>query len=100
MTRLVRRLAACFAIAPLAFAQLAVSAYACPRDLADGMHHIGDMSASDCDRPATPNLCERHCDYSASSVQSSPSPVIAAELVALPWRVEPFVARSFSIPTR
>lgn len=100
MTRLVRRIAACFAIATLAFAQVAVSAYACPKDMPDGVHQASVASANDCDMPATPNLCERHCDYSASSVQWSPAPAITAELVAMPWRVEPFVALPFTPTAR
>ena len=100
MTRLVRRITALLAIAALAFTQLAVSAYACPKDMPAGAHHAAVVSADDCDMPATANLCERHCDYSASSVQSSPAPVLAPELVALPWRLEPFVALPFSTTAR
>jgi hypothetical protein len=100
MTRLARRITACFAIAALAFAQLAVSAYACPMDMPDAMHQAGVTSANGCDRPATPNLCERHCDYGASSVQSSPAPAIAPQLVPSPWRVAAFVPLSFSTPVR
>ena len=100
MTRLARRIAACFTIAALAFAQMAVSAYACPKDMTEGVQHAGVEAANDCGMPAAPSLCERHCDYNASAVQSSPAPLIAADLVALPWRVEPFVALPFSTSVR
>jgi hypothetical protein len=100
MTRLVRRIAACFAIAALAFAQLAISAYACPMNMAGSANHASDSRADDCEMSGGSNLCERHCDYGASSVQSSPVPAIAPQLVALPWRVAAFVPLSFSTPAR
>lgn len=105
MTRFARRITACLAIATLAFSQLAVSAHACPMEMAASEQAASD--AGDCDMAANPNLCERHCDYGASSVQSSPPAAMAADLVALPWRVAPFVAlpfhpaaREWLLPTR
>jgi hypothetical protein len=99
MTRLIRRIAACFAIAALAFAQVAVSAYACPAGVAEPTVSAGaTMTADDCEGSANRNLCEQHCDYGASSVQSSPVVVLAPQVAPLPWRVEPFVALSFSTP--
>ena len=99
MTRLIRRVAACFAIVTLAFAQLVVSAYACPIAMAQGETFASESSADPCEMGGSPNLCERHCDYGASSVQSSPAPAIAPELVPVPWRVAPFVPLSFSEPS-
>jgi hypothetical protein len=100
MTRLVRRITACFAIAALAFAQLAASAYACPMSMAENAAYASDSRADDCEMSGTPNLCERHCDYGASSVQSSPAPEMAPQLVALPWRIAAFVPLTFSTPER
>jgi hypothetical protein len=100
MSRLVRSIVAGAAIAALAFSQLAISAYACPMDMARSAPSAGDSHADDCEMPGNPNLCERHCDYGASSVQSSPSPAIAPQLVPLPWRVAAFVPLSFSVPAR
>src|ERR1700680_2681893 len=99
MTRLVRRISACFAIAALAFAQLAISAYACPMN-AEGAIHASNSPADDCEMSGAPNLCERHCDYGASSVQSSPAPAMAPQFVALPWRSAAVVPLSFSPPAR
>jgi hypothetical protein len=100
MKRLVRRITACFAIAALAFAQLAVSAYACPMPMTEAQTLASESSADACEMSGNSNLCERHCDYGASSVQSSPAAAIAPELVPVPWRAAPFVALSFSVPVR
>ena len=99
MTRLARRITACFAIAALAFAQLAISAYACPMN-AESATYASDSRVDDCEMSGTPNLCERHCDYGASSVQSSPAPAMAPPFVALPWRIAAFVPLSFNTPAR
>jgi hypothetical protein len=88
MTRLVRRLAACLAIATLAFAQLAVSAYACPTRHHDEAAAAHDAATDHCTKVATTNLCERHCEYGNSSLQSTPPAAIAPDLAPLPWRVE------------
>ena len=50
------------AIVALLFAQLAVSAYACPMT---GMASDTEMNA---------NLCERHCDYGNASLDQAKSP--------------------------
>ena len=104
MNRFARRLAAVIAIAALAFAQLAVSAFACP-----AIAPAPDMAVmSDCEKPlATPNLCERHCDYGASSVQAASFVAIAPQPALLPWRAPTIAmadlapaARAWLIPTR
>ena len=88
MTRLVRRIAACLAAATLAFAQLAVSAYACPSQDRASAAPLQQTAEEHCDTVATRNLCERHCDYGDSSLQSPPPATVAPDLAPLPWRVE------------
>jgi len=88
MTRLARRLAACLAIATLAFAQLVVSAYACPSRHHDEAAVSHDAASEHCAKVATTNLCERHCDYGNSSLQSSAPAAAAPDLAPLPWRIE------------
>ena len=103
MKRLVRRITACFAIAALAFAQMAVSAYACPMPMTEAQTLASESSADPCEMSGNSNLCERHCDYGASSVQASPVPNSARwRRIAwpVPWRAAPFVALSFSVPVR
>jgi hypothetical protein len=101
MTRLFRRVAACFAIAALAFAQLAVSAYACPASAAgQTVGASASTTSDDCEGIANRNLCEQHCEYGASSVQSSTVVVLAPQIAPLPWRVAPFVALSFGTAAR
>jgi len=68
MTRSLSRFLARFLIASLLFAQLAVAAYACPLEVADGMSPaMSDMAEmQDCAQmsqhdKAAPNLCAEHC---------------------------------------
>ena len=88
MTRLVRRVAALIALAALAFAQLATSAYACPSGMPEP---VVAEAPEGCGSLLNPNLCERHCDYGASSVQVAPLPAVVPDAAPLPWRAEPFL---------
>lgn len=100
MSRTLRRFAALAAIAALAFSQLAVSAFACPHEsVPAAAQAVPPHEGDGCDSMANPNLCERHCDYGASSVASvvQAAPVAPALPVAeLPWRFEPPVVVSVS----
>ena len=89
MTRFSRRIAACLAAAALAFAQLAVSAYACRSQDRDAPAVTKHQTAEEhCAKTATRNLCEHHCDFGSSSLQSASHAVTAPDLAALPWRIE------------
>ncbi len=88
MTRTARRIAAFTAAAALAFAQLTVSAFACPTQDRARAAPSQPTAAEHCDKVATRNLCERHCDYGDSSLQASPPATIAPDLAPLPWRIE------------
>jgi hypothetical protein len=84
MNRLVRRLAAVAAIAALAFAQLAVAAYACT---GERPQMEATQSAMPCEMPSS-NLCDRHCDYGANATDAQPVPSLPAiTLFALPQRI-------------
>ena len=72
-----RRLIAFLCTAMLLWSQLAVAAYACPRDLSDIVspavsmqdmpaHCAGDMDDMDMDAKPSP-LCKAHCDPSAQA---------------------------------
>src|SRR5690349_14323515 len=84
-----RRLTAFVAILALAFAQLAVSAFACPLERSPHAA-MAAMDGDPCDGMATPNLCDRHCDYGAANVNHA-SPDLAPDVLALPlpWRAAP-----------
>jgi hypothetical protein len=92
MTRFTRRLAATIAAVALAFAQLAVSAYACPQQ--DRMAAPAAKAtpapaeADHCAKSGNGNLCERHCAYGSTSVQSTPPAAAVPDLTPLPWRIE------------
>ncbi len=107
MTRLVRTIAATLATVALAFAQLAVSAYACPSRHHDEAAQSHDAASDHCAKVATTNLCERHCDYGDSSLQSVPPATIVPDLAPHPWKIEPvaspvvpMAARQWLMPTR
>jgi hypothetical protein len=100
MSRIFRRICAYLAIAALTFAQLAISAYACPMNIAESASYASDSSGDDCEMSGSSNLCERHCDYGASSVQASPVPAIAPQVVLSPLRIPAFVALSFHTSAR
>lgn len=87
MSRTLRRLAAVLALSALAFAQLAVAAYACPKGLDGQVRAVvpSEPEAPTCPDLANPNLCERHCDYGASSVTNHPVPFTGPDLAPLPW---------------
>jgi hypothetical protein len=71
-----RLFASMIAIVALLFAQLAVSAYACPM----GMAADTEMNA---------NLCERHCDYGNAALDQATSPVSVPMLVQSMVRISP-----------
>ena len=87
-----RRITAAIAIVALLFAQLAVSAFACPLD-APAPAVMAAMDGDDCGGATTPNLCDRHCDYGAANVNHA-APDLAPDVLALPlpWRAEPALA--------
>lgn len=84
-----RRITAAIAIVALLFAQLAVSAFACAMD-APAPSATMSMGGAHCDGMATPNLCDRHCDYGDANVNHA-APDLAPDVLALPlpWRAAP-----------
>ena len=97
MTHLVRRIAAIAAIAALAFAQLAVSAYACALDTPQHAAAVTEDGSAGCDEMANANLCERHCDYGSSSVGLAALSIPVLPATPLPWRLETTELASFAI---
>ena len=96
MNRFARKLASLVGIVALIFAQLAVSAYACPLQV------IGfDEAAAEIDGPGTnasgrdadsPALCQQHCQNGQQNINDtaqplafvSPAPVLAVNLLLEP----------------
>ena len=82
MNRSLRRFVALFAAAVLAFAQLAVSAYACPAGrsgqdspvAASETRALSDCEEGECAQPA---LCHSHCQQLAQSLDRAEVPGIA-----------------------
>jgi hypothetical protein len=79
MRRRSRTFAAWIALVALLFAQLAVAAYACPRFTAPE----AVASMPDCDLPMNANLCESHCDYGSTSLDSPKAKVALPALTAI-----------------
>ena len=70
MNRFVRRIASVLAAAALVFGQHAMSVHACDRVEAPAVA-APDSAHDCCEKPKAPaSDCERHCDYSASSVDT------------------------------
>jgi hypothetical protein len=91
MSRIVRQLTALSAVAALIFAQLAVSAFACPFERAPEAAAQATMqdSGEGCQEMANRNLCESHCDYGSLLVDYSSAAAPALPAAELPWRFEP-----------
>jgi hypothetical protein len=85
MSRTLRRIAALLALAALGFAQLAVSAYACPRDTPGQARSVVEAQPEFCPDRSMPNLCESHCDYGSSTVSTHSNPPPAPDLALLVW---------------
>jgi len=82
MRRRSRIFAAWIAFAALLFAQLAIAAYACER--------FTPVPAAvvmpDCDMPMNANLCDRHCDYGSTSLDSQKAKA-APDMAAVSVRI-------------
>jgi hypothetical protein len=88
MTRAIRRVAAAVALAAFAFAQIAVSAYACTM-AAQPVAQVQPEThpQGGCPELSTANLCEQHCDYGSAAVGGHADTVPAPDLAPLPWGV-------------
>ena len=78
MNNVTRKLASLLGIVAVVFAQLAVSAYACP------MQFIGDDDAVVAFEPRSsgrdaesPALCKKHCENGQQIVNDAPQPLVA-----------------------
>jgi hypothetical protein len=86
MPRRFRIVAAVVAMFALLFSQLALSAFACPRE---AQASSVEMAAEHCDKSVNMNVCDLHCEYGASNVGhaslDAPVDVLA---FPLPWRAQ------------
>jgi hypothetical protein len=98
MNRSFRRLAACLSMAAFAFAQLAISAYACPKG-AEPQAPVEAVAEheSACPELDNSNLCERHCDYGSATVATHADSVAPPDLALLPWRLAPVLQESVRV---
>jgi hypothetical protein len=74
MNRVKRQVVAWFGIFALMFAQLAVSAYACPMTTQGTTEAARSEASAHCDKADRDqaNLCEKHCHDSEQSQSSAP----------------------------
>jgi hypothetical protein len=85
MSRFHRKIVSLIGIFALLFAQLAGSAYACPFQMqgiadtamAGSAESDGPTAALD---PASPALCEQHCQYGKQSINDAPQPMASVVL--------------------
>ena len=78
MNRTYRKLMSWLGIVAVLFAQLAVSAYACPLlfkgfDNSTNTAGVSDASA-ECPDPVSPNLCKKHCENGEQNINDMPEP--------------------------
>lgn len=78
-----RRFAALLAVCSLAFAQLAVSAYACPMI---GPAAATEVMSPDCPELNNANLCAEHCAYGTVTTDSHGVAFPVMDAAPLPWR--------------
>lgn len=83
----------------LLFAQVAVSAYACPGSpaMAAAAQTDSGVSPSGCEDLATRNLCAEHCAYGSSTVGSHSASPEAAQAFLPAWRA-PRLAVAVKVP--
>ncbi len=92
MNRIRRKIVACFSIALLLFAQLAVAAYACPNNT-ERMDLQLSVESQSTPKPChgmdhkNPNLCKQYCDQSAQSVDSRLQAKIDLPVLPVAWIV-------------
>ncbi len=100
MPRPVRILAASLAACALVFAQMAVSAFACPGQASPAA--LEKMSEEGCPDLGSANLCQEHCNYGKASVDSAkPLPALAQATGPLLWVAVPLAASSHGlVPAR
>lgn len=73
--RLLRRLAAVFAVFAMLFSQLALAAYACPLERMAVIAVVADAECCTESASASANLCHEHCKDSASALPDAQPPV-------------------------
>jgi len=85
MKRFTLKLASWFGMIAIVFAQLAVSAYACPSQAPGSADAASAMQVPEDTRPcadfATPGLCQQHCAYGQQNVGDEPAPLNFVALV-------------------
>ena len=101
MSHSLRRFASLFFAAALAFAQLAISAYACPMGAASSAPvSTVEESVPACPEVANANLCAGHCEYGAASVDTLSTPLPAVDLAPTAWRVPASPVAELPAPSR
>jgi len=85
MIRSLRRCVSLLAAAAFAFAQLAVSAHACPL-ISPAPAALADAMSPDCPEANNANLCAEHCAYGSVSTDSHGIAFPIVDAAPLPWR--------------
>lgn len=88
MNRITRKLVSLLGIVAVVFAQLAVSAYACPvqfmgMDEASTVNLVREVHSNGRDAES-PALCQKHCDNGQQNVNDTPQPQAFVPLAQAP----------------
>ena len=100
MNRYTRKLVSLLGIVAVVFAQLAVSAYACPMEFAALAEAIGTPETNSSGRDAlAPVLCQKHCENAQQNVNDTPQPLVGVSL-APAFVVTLVIDRATSLPAK
>ena len=83
MDRCTRKLVSLLSIVAVVFAQLAVSAYACPMEFAELAEAVGVPETNSSGRDVlAPALCQKHSDNAQQNVNDTPQPLVGVSLAS------------------
>ena len=100
MNRVTRKLVSLLSIVAVVFAQLAVSAYACPMEFAALDETVGVPETNSSGRDASaPALCQKHCENAQQNVNDIPQPLVGVSL-APAFVVTLAIDRATSLPAK
>ena len=100
MNRVTRKLVSLIGIVAVVFAQLAVSAYACPMEFAALDEAVGVPETNSSGRDASaPALCQKHCENAQQNVNDTPQPLAGVSLASAVV-VTLAIDRAMSLPAK
>jgi hypothetical protein len=101
MNSITRKLVSLLGIVAVVFAQLLVSAYACPMLLmgADDVSAATPQADTCADDMASPALCQKHCENAQQNINDAPQPLAGVALApAFAVKLPAVMGMALSVP--